>query len=135
MEKHVIIVAALRIAFGVLGLLTAVIVFAAVVGGGLISGDAEAIRITAIVGPAVAAFLALTSLPGIIGGVGLLKWKGWARILVIILAILDLFNIPIGTALGIYTLWVLLKDETAQLFAAAGSGVLAPSPEAVSPTN
>ena len=128
MEKHVIIVAALRIAFGVLGLLTAVIVFAAVVGGGLISGDAEAIRITAIVGPAVAAFLALTSLPGIIGGVGLLKWKGWARVLVIILAILDLFNIPIGTALGIYTLWVLLKDETAQLFAAGGSGALVPSP-------
>lgn len=132
MEKHVIIVAALRIAFGALGLLTAVIVFMAVVGGGLISGDADAIRATAIIGPALAAFLVLTSLPGIIGGVGLLKWKGWARVLVIILAILDLFNIPIGTALGIYTLWVLLKDETAQLFA-AGSGALAPSPEGVSP--
>jgi len=29
----------------------------------------------------------------------------------------DLFNIPVGTALGIYTLWVLLQDETAKLFA------------------
>ena len=132
MEKHVIIVAALRIAFGAIGLLTAFIVFTAVVGGGLISGDADAIRVTAIVGPAVAFFLVLTSLPGIIGGIGLLKWKGWARVLVIILAILDLFNIPIGTALGIYTLWVLLKDETAQLFA-AGSGSLTSAPEGASP--
>ena len=132
MEKHVTVVAALRIAFGAMGSLAAVVVFTAVVGGGLISGDAEAIRVTAIVGPAVALFLIATSLPGIIGGVGLLMWKNWARILVIILAVLDLFNIPIGTALGIYTLWVLLKDETAQLFSARPRP-LAPSPEAAPP--
>jgi hypothetical protein len=118
MEKHVTIVAALRIAFSALGILAAIIVFVAVVGGGLISGDSDAMRVTAIVGPSIALVLVLVSVPGIIGGVGLLKYKQWARILVIILAILDLFNIPIGTALGIYTLWVLLKDETAQLFAA-----------------
>jgi hypothetical protein len=103
-----------------------------VVGGGLISGDAEAIRVTAIVGPAIAFFLVLTSLPGIIGGVGLLMWKNWARILVIILAVLDLFNIPIGTALGIYTLWVLFKDETTQLFSARPRPLI-PSPEAAPP--
>jgi hypothetical protein len=117
MEKHVTFVGALRIGFGALGLLAAMIVFAAVVGGGLISGDREAIRITAIVGSVVAFFLALISVPGIIGGIGLLKWKSWARFLVLILAVLDLFNIPIGTALGIYTIWVLMRDETVQLFA------------------
>jgi hypothetical protein len=117
MEKHVTFVGALRIGLGALGLLAAMIVFAAVVGGGLISGDREAIRITAIVGPVVALFLVLLSVPGIIGGIGLLKWKSWARFLVLILAVLDLFNIPIGTALGIYTIWVLMRDETVQLFA------------------
>jgi hypothetical protein len=118
MEKHVTIVAALRIAFSALGILAAVIIFLAVVGGGLISGDSDAMRVTAIVGPSIALVLVLVSLPGIIGGIGLLRYKQWARILVIILAILGLFNIPIGTALGIYTLWVLFQDETAQLFAA-----------------
>ena len=117
MEKHVTFVGALRIGLGTLGILAAMIVFAAVVGGGLISGDREAIRITAIVGPVVAFFLVLLSVPGIIGGIGLLKWKSWARFLVLILAVLDLFNIPIGTALGIYTIWVLMRDETVQLFA------------------
>ena len=117
MEKHVTFVGALRIGLGLLGILAAMIVVTAVVGGGLISGDREAIRITAIVGPVVAFFLVLLSVPGIIGGIGLLKWKPWARFLVLILAILDLFNIPIGTALGVYTIWVLMRDETVQRFA------------------
>jgi hypothetical protein len=117
MEKHVTFVGALRIGLGLLGILAAMIVVTAVVGGGLISGDREAIRITAIVGPVVAFFLVLLSVPGIIGGIGLLKWKPWARFLVLILAVLDLFNIPIGTALGIYTIWVLMRDETVQRFA------------------
>jgi hypothetical protein len=121
MEKHVTFVGALRIGFGILGILAAVIVVVAVVGGGLISGDREAIRITAIVGPVVAFFLFILSVPGIIGGIGLLKRKPWARFLVLVLAVLDLFNIPIGTALGIYTIWVLMRDETVQLFAPGSS--------------
>lgn len=121
MEKHITVVAALRIAFGALGILVALIVFVAVVGGGLISGDSEAIAITSVVGSVIAFFLLILSVPGIIGGIGLLKLKPWARILVLILAVLDLFNIPIGTTVGIYTIWALMKDETAQLFASGSS--------------
>ena len=118
MEKHVTAVAVLNIAFGALGILIAIVVFVAVVGGGLISGDAEAMAITAIVGTVVASFLIILSIPEIIGGFGLLKRRPGARILVLIIAFLDLINIPFGTIIGIYTIWVLLKDETAQLFAA-----------------
>jgi hypothetical protein len=46
---------------------------------------------------------------------------GHKRYLALILAVFDLFNIPIGTAVGAYSIWVLVQDETAQLFA-AGSG-------------
>jgi fructose-specific phosphotransferase system IIC component len=59
-------------------------------------------------------------LPGIIAyivaGYGLLKYKGWARILAIILAILNLILFPIGTALGIYTLVIMFNEETKSLF-------------------
>jgi hypothetical protein len=72
--------------------------------------------ITAIVGPAVAGFLVLLAVPGIIGGIGLLKGKSWARILVLILAVFDLLDFPIGTAIAIYTMWVLLNNDTAELF-------------------
>jgi hypothetical protein len=116
MEKHVTLVAALNIGFGFLGVFIAVIVFTAVVGGGLISGDPEAITITSIVGTIVAGFFLITSLPEIIGGFGLLKRRPWARIVILIIACLDLLWIPIGTAIGIYELWVLLNDDAAKLF-------------------
>ena len=116
MEKHVTILGVLYIAFSSLGILAAIIVFVAIAGGGLLSGEPKAIAITASVGSAIAGFLALISVPGIIGGIGMLKRKPWARILVLILGFLNLLNIPIGTVVGIYTIWVLMKDETARLF-------------------
>jgi hypothetical protein len=45
---------------------------------------------------------------GFLAGWGLLQRAPWARMLTIILAFFALFHIPFGTALGIYTLWVLL---------------------------
>jgi hypothetical protein len=45
---------------------------------------------------------------GFLAGWGLLQRESWARMLTLVLAFLALFNIPFGTALGIYTLWVLL---------------------------
>ncbi|MGO9650229.1 MAG: zinc-ribbon domain-containing protein [Terriglobales bacterium] len=49
---------------------------------------------------------------GFATGWGLLQREPWARMLTIVLAFLALFNIPFGTALGIYTLWVLLPAES-----------------------
>ena len=59
--------------------------------------------------------------PEVIGGIGLLKRRGWAKILVMIIAVFSLMNIPIGTAISIYTLWVLLNEQTARLFTRAGA--------------
>jgi hypothetical protein len=45
---------------------------------------------------------------GFLAGWGLLQREPWARILVLILAFVSLISPPFGTALGVYTLWVLL---------------------------
>jgi len=50
----------------------------------------------------------LKSAAGFLAGWGLLQREPWARMLTIVLAFLALFHIPLGTALGIYSLWVLL---------------------------
>jgi hypothetical protein len=63
-------------------------------------------------------FFAL-GIPSLIAGIGLLKHKSWARILAIILAILAVTSFPIGTAAGVYTLWVLTHRETEQLLGMA----------------
>jgi hypothetical protein len=48
---------------------------------------------------------------GILVGWGLLKFQPWARMAAIVLGIVSLLHPPFGTALGIYTLWVLLSDQ------------------------
>jgi hypothetical protein len=49
-------------------------------------------------------------------GWGLLKFKPWARILGIVLCAINLINIPFGTILGAYGLWVLLNKDTERIF-------------------
>ena len=49
---------------------------------------------------------------GFFAGWGLLRRESWARILALIIAFLTLLNIPVGTALSIYTLWVLLPEQS-----------------------
>ena len=50
--------------------------------------------------------------PSLAGGIGLLRKKRWARILIIFVSLGFLVAFPIGTALGSYGLWALLKRET-----------------------
>ncbi len=60
----------------------------------------------------VFAFLfTITLLPALIAGFGLLAEKKWARTLAQILGFVNLVNIPLGTMVGIYTIWALMKDE------------------------
>ena len=60
--------------------------------------------------------LLVISVPGIIAGIGLLQYRPWARILTIILSVIELLNFPFGTALGFYGIWALLSPEGAALF-------------------
>ncbi len=55
--------------------------------------------------------LLVVGVGGILVGWGLMHRQPWARMVAIILGIIILFHPPFGTALGIYTLWVLLSDE------------------------
>jgi hypothetical protein len=49
---------------------------------------------------------------GIITGWGLLQHEDWARVLALVMGFLALLSVPVGTALGIYTLWVLLPAQS-----------------------
>lgn len=51
---------------------------------------------------------------GFLAGWGLMHHEPWARILTLVLGFIALFNIPVGTALGVYTLWVLLPAQSQQ---------------------
>ena len=57
--------------------------------------------------PAMAVIVIAMGSLAIFAGYGLTKARPWARTLTIVLAILALVKVPLGTALGIYSLWVL----------------------------
>ena len=59
----------------------------------------------------IALVLLAKGIIGIIAGSGLLQRQAWARVLTFVLAVISLFNMPFGTALGIYTLWVLISPN------------------------
>ena len=89
--------------------------------GGVVAANADADAAVALpflglAGTALVIFLLAISLPGLITGIGLLKFKPWARIVGIVLAAINLINIPLGTILGAYGLWVLLNKDTERLF-------------------
>jgi hypothetical protein len=125
MRDHVRILAYLHIGFGALGMTAAVIVlfvFGGIAGivGAANPGNPEAwhvaMPILGMVGLVISVCVLLLSLPGIIAGFGLLRFRPWARILTIVLSALHLPGVPIGTAIGIYGLWVLLQAETERMF-------------------
>jgi hypothetical protein len=116
MDTHVKLLGWLYIVLGAVGILVGVFVAAIIAGGGLISQDRTAILVTSIVAAVIVFILILVSVPGVVAGIGLLAYKPWARILTLILGFLNLPGFPVGTALGIYTLYVLLTPETNQLF-------------------
>ncbi len=67
---------------------------------------------------AIAVVLLCKAAVGIAAGLGLLQRQDWGRILAIVLGVISLINIPFGTALGIYTLWVLVSPGADKEYAA-----------------
>jgi hypothetical protein len=117
MRQHVSLLGILLVVQGAVVLLGAIIVMMVMVTGGLVSGDMQAIAITSTVGLAIGAYLLLLAVPSLLAGLGLLHLKPWARLLALVVCCLALLKVPLGTALGIYGLWALTREETTALFA------------------
>jgi hypothetical protein len=134
MKDHVKILGILNIVWGgliCLGGIALFVIFAGVagiVGASADHSDQFFAPWIAFGGVVVGAILVVLGVPGVIGGWALMSYKGWARILVIILSILHLPSIPIGTAIGVYGLWVLFNDDTKRLFGLAVPVGYAPPP-------
>ena len=123
MDSHIRVLGILRIVYGALGLAlgAAGLLFFGGLGAvvGMTNADPEAfvaIPILGAIGLIAFLFFAVLSVPGIIAGYGLLKYRPWARILTIVLSCLDLFNFPFGTALAVYGLWVLFSPKVTAMF-------------------
>jgi hypothetical protein len=111
-----IALAVVSILGGALGLLFfgGLAALAGVAAGGADFGIGAAVL--GFIGSAIFFVAFVLALPGLVVGIGLLNYRPWARIGGILLSALELLNVPFGTALGLYGLWVLLKPESEALF-------------------
>lgn len=123
MQGHVRFLAWLNIGFGVFGIGVGLALLA---GGALLTefvqGVADDAGLSALVVQVIAiiavSLVVIFTLPCFILGYGLLNFRPWARVLGIVMAGLNLLNVPIGTVVSVYAIWVLLKPETEDLFRA-----------------
>jgi hypothetical protein len=58
-------------------------------------------------------FLAIAAARAVTG-YGLLKVRSWGRVMALVMGFLMLLDFPFGTALAVYTLWVLLPTEAGE---------------------
>lgn len=119
LEQHVPILGWIHIVSGAIFLVLGMLLFLLLGGIGLFAGragDPEAPFILFIVGLFVGGIMLVMALPGVLAGWGLLKRKNWGRVLALIVGIINIFNVPIGTAIGVYTLYVLLQPEASAYF-------------------
>ena len=137
MRDHLRLLGILNIVWSVIGLAIGLIVllvfggmagFIAATGANSDDGRIVAAPLMAIVGVGIVLIICIVSLPALIAGIGLVKLKPWSRVLGIVISIFHLFSIPIGTALGVYGLWVLFQPEARQVL--EGGSVLPVPPVA-----
>ena len=60
----------------------------------------------------VAMFCLLKAILSFVAGWGLLEFQPWARMYTLVLGFIALLFPPFSTALGVYTLWVLLPEQS-----------------------
>jgi hypothetical protein len=84
--------------------------------------------VVAVIGVVVAIFFLILAAPTVIGGWGLLKFRPWSRPLMIVVSVFHLLHVPLGTALGVYGLWVLFSEDARRTLESGGHMYVPPPP-------
>jgi hypothetical protein len=127
MDAHLKIIGYLNACLGAIGVVACAVILIVVGGPGnvllinaRIGGSASTLE--GQVTLAIMIYLLLMAGPLIAVGLGLLRYQEWARNLGIILSIFSFVHFPVGTVVGIYSLWVLTSFEVEPLFQSPPTG-------------
>jgi threonine/homoserine efflux transporter RhtA len=126
-KRHVDFLSTLYVTWGAIFAFVAIAGFALAGGAFAIAessgpvrfGSEMAARLTGVTISIVSLIAVVWAILHIVVGRQLKKYRPSARLLTLGLAIGNLILLPFGTALGVYALWALLKDEGRRLFEGA----------------
>ena len=121
MKSHVDFLGILFIVWGLLTVVVGVSTLALGIGAATLitsasGGGQVAAGITAAVFTALALMAILWGAAHVIVGVPLRRCTPWSRLTALMLGSVDLLLLPYGTALGVYALYVLLREDGKRLF-------------------
>lgn len=124
MKRHVDFLATLYVAWGAIFALVAIAGFALAGGAFAIAqstgpvrfSSEMAARLTGVTISIIAVIALVWAILHLVVGRQLKKYRPSARLMTLGLAVGNLILLPFGTALGVYALWVLLKDEGRRIF-------------------
>jgi hypothetical protein len=120
METHVRILGFLNLAWGLMGMVAMVVILVLFLGGFALLGSTThggpPFWLAGGIGTLFALVIIVSCLPSMLAGYGLLKQKQWGRVLALVIGVLELAAFPFGTALGAYSLYVLLHRDCDHIF-------------------
>ena len=124
MKRHVDLLALFHVLWGVLSLVAGTATLVLAFGAMAIVTSEERVALGPNVGASFTAGVFFVFAIAALAWGGMHLWTGralgqrrsWARILGLALAVLNLFFLPLGTALAAYTFWVLLTEDTRRMF-------------------
>jgi hypothetical protein len=123
MRSHVNLLGLLHLTWGGMGLLLGASLLLLAIGAAAIArataGDPLTAGFTALLFVVFATALALAGWANLWTGRAIRQHRSPGRTGALMLAVINLFVLPFGTALAIYTFWVLLHNEVRALFEAA----------------
>ena len=130
MRSHVSLLALLQLTWGGMGLLLGAALLLLGAGAAAIARQPEADPLTAgataVLFVLFAVAVAASGYASVWAGRALQRYRPTGRTGALLLALMNLFVLPFGTALAIYTFWVLLHNEVRALFESAASVERAP---------
>lgn len=125
MRSHLRLLGILQLTWGAIGLLlgaaTLLLAIGALAIGLMDTGDRIAAGVTAMTFGVFGAALLAGGAANAWAGRALRREEPAGRSAVLWLSVPNLFVLPFGTALGVYALWVLLHNESRQVFLETGS--------------
>jgi hypothetical protein len=120
MDNHRIVLGALFCGLGLMGLIGMTIVTviffigsAALGAAAVHEPDVPALLtlLPSAFGLFICLAIAIGTIPSLIAGYGLLMKRPWARIWVLVAAIVNLPSMPFGTGVGVYAIWFFVQNE------------------------
>ena len=120
MRKHINLLGVLYLVWGSLGMLLGLAMFLLAAGASAlaysVAREGMAAGVTAVSLTVFGVLLVAGGATNAWIGSGIRRHRRPARLFGLLLSLLNLFLFPFGTALGLYSFWVLLTDEGRQVF-------------------